>query len=979
MSYRHHRSSTCTLLALATLAAASSAKAATLVDFYNNTHPVATVTDFTNALNGLLTADQLTDIQTSTVTGLDVSAGPGDTRGPAPYSGGGITYTSISQTPAGIAYPDVGGGALGDVAVLQNPSWTGQISGLSLLPNTQYVLYAFVETVYGTTSAYTLTYGSTASTLAGVGSAVQPAALTFTTGATPSGSFMIAASAAGGGYAGFAGFALVQSTYSTIQPVTWTGLDGTAPNGTWNAVLANSWNATTGGAAATYVDGSNVTFDDSGITHNNITIDAGGVSPASVVFAHTSGNYTFAGGSINGTGDLTVSGGGTVTFNNNNGYTGQTQVANGTLVINGTIASANVSVTAATGTLTVGATGSLPAGTTLANSGGSINFNNTAQTVASLNQTGGTTTLNGTALTIGTGTIGGTIANGVANGRLITTGSVTLSNANAYTGGTTVQSGVLLAASTASVGNGPVVIQNTGTFRLIPATGAMPTPAAVYTFDNPADSGSTITNDAGPYYAATMVTGSKTAAGLGVNGGTAFNDAGGNLQVPGTIPLGSSYTLSLWFNDAQTGSGPNDYGYTTAFRADAAGYGFHEIATNSSQDLGMYAQGDKFTSAAIPFDTQWHQVTAVCDGTSTVYYLDGTAVGTVAFAAAPTDIFYIGSYNGNQTFANLIDNVYIYQSALTPAQVGSLYSFSQYGLLGTAASQQTLASPVTVNAGGTFDLNGNAVSAPSILGSGSVLLNGGDLTLGGDNSSTTLAAAVTGAGQLTKTGTGTLAIPNAVLGTNIAVIVNQGIVDFASPSAIPTGTAPMQVNKTGSTGAMVIVRNETTSDIVSRLAAGTITTTMNSGAEGVGYLSGSDLNTVQPGNGLGVTSNDVLLKHTYYGDCFLNGTVTAADFAQMDASYLLGITNATWLQGDFNYDGSVTAADYALADLGYAAFTNNGQLAAARIALDTARFGAAFTTAYAADLAAPAAVPEPASLALLATGGLLMLKRRTRR
>ncbi|MEI8197795.1 MAG: dockerin type I domain-containing protein, partial [Phycisphaerae bacterium] len=55
------------------------------------------------------------------------------------------------------------------------------------------------------------------------------------------------------------------------------------------------------------------------------------------------------------------------------------------------------------------------------------------------------------------------------------------------------------------------------------------------------------------------------------------------------------------------------------------------------------------------------------------------------------------------------------------------------------------------------------------------------------------------------------------------------------------------------------------------------------------------------------------------GDADRDGQVTAADFAQIDASWLQvqgGTANSgfTWLRGDFDYDGQITANDFAIID-----------------------------------------------------------------
>ena len=111
--------------------------------------------------------------------------------------------------------------------------------------------------------------------------------------------------------------------------------------------------------------------------------------------------------------------------------------------------------------------------------------------------------------------------------------------------------------------------------------------------------------------------------------------------------------------------------------------------------------------------------------------------------------------------------------------------------------------------------------------------------------------------------------------------------------------------------------------------------------------------------------NDVLIKYTYYGDTNLSGTVDGSDYSRIDAAY--AADKATpgamtgWFNGDFNYDGVIDGSDYTLIDN---AFNTQGASLAAQVASSTAQ------------IAAAAAVPEPASLALLGLGAVGMLGRR---
>jgi PEP-CTERM motif len=115
----------------------------------------------------------------------------------------------------------------------------------------------------------------------------------------------------------------------------------------------------------------------------------------------------------------------------------------------------------------------------------------------------------------------------------------------------------------------------------------------------------------------------------------------------------------------------------------------------------------------------------------------------------------------------------------------------------------------------------------------------------------------------------------------------------------------------------------------------------------------------------GVTpqDGDVLVKYTYYGDTNLDGKVDGTDYSRIDAGYLSGGTG--WYNGDFNYDGVIDGSDYTLIDN---AFNTQGATLSAEVASPTAQ--------VAGD---SSAVPEPASLGLLAIGAAGLLGRRRRK
>ena len=98
---------------------------------------------------------------------------------------------------------------------------------------------------------------------------------------------------------------------------------------TWDS---SAWNWNVGGLVGSYGDGDFVTFAD-GASNTGITVTGGGVSPGSVTINNATTTYSFSGGSINGSGELTKQGTGLATLSVANGYGGLTLVQGGQLVV----------------------------------------------------------------------------------------------------------------------------------------------------------------------------------------------------------------------------------------------------------------------------------------------------------------------------------------------------------------------------------------------------------------------------------------------------------------------------------------------------------------------------------------------------------------------------------------------------------------------------------------------------------------------
>jgi hypothetical protein len=130
--------------------------------------------------------------------------------------------------------------------------------------------------------------------------------------------------------------------------------------------------------------------------------------------------------------------------------------------------------------------------------------------------------------------------------------------------------------------------------------------------------------------------------------------------------------------------------------------------------------------------------------------------------------------------------------------------------------------------------------------------------------------------------------------------------------------------------------------------------------------------------GLTVPSTDVLVKYTYDGDALLTGSVTAADYLQIDNAFSYNQANPStlltgWYNGDFNYDGVINGDDYTLIDN---AFNSQGSVNFAGVSAGPTDMIASDTSQIAGETSS--AVPEPATLSVLSLAALGVLGGRRR-
>jgi autotransporter-associated beta strand protein len=540
---------------------------------------------------------------------------------------------------------------------------------------------------------------------------------------------------------------------------------GTLKNGGWqNAAWTPAWGANnlssmTIGASGTLDlwDGRPVQID---ALNGSGTITSGdGNTNVGLTMGINNGSGAFSGTIL--AGPITKSGSGTQVLSGANTYTGNTNLNGGVLQLAGPNAVQNSTVVASVNNGLAFATSQTY------NVGGLAGAGNVSLTAAG----GGPATLS----------VGGNNQSTIYGGSLTGlggltkdgTGTLSLSASQSYLGATTISNGVL------QLQGSPLV--------------------AYYNFDGTLADGSGNGNIGTANGALTYAPGMNGHQAISLNGSSSWV----SVNYSPSLANLTSYTVSAWVNASVITSdgivGTRIGGDETFdMKLDTGGTRIHGDIGNGSNWITTSADAN---GSSLSTNT-WYMVTYSVSTTGYTVYLNSTAVANGALSTTPlfmtpSETLGIGMDYRGEYFNGLMQNVSIYDTALSSANVAALFAANGVVVAGGGSKVLPTSTPVSVNATGTLDLHGVSQQVASLSdgpgGGGKVINSSGfasTLTLSpSGRAKTTFSGQIVGGSgsgiiSLVMSGSGT----EVLAGTNTytgGTTVTGGTLDFATPAATP--------------------------------------------------------------------------------------------------------------------------------------------------------------------------------------------------
>jgi fibronectin-binding autotransporter adhesin len=421
-------------------------------------------------------------------------------------------------------------------------------------------------------------------------------------------------------------------------------------------------------------------------------------------------------------------------------------------------------------------------------------------------------------------------------------GSLSLAASQAYTGRTVVQGGTL-----AVVAVGPTAMQLGFNGTAADSSGN--------------NNNATLVNS--PAYATGFLPGSQAIS---------FNGSNQYAVVPysSSLNLTGAYTVSLWEKGTLVSATSASTGGPALFSTRNGGNDDLDLQVNSAGLHGDIGTGTAYltTSAnsTISLGSGWNMITEVVNTTGYAIYVNGSLApggtgsfsGTPAFMPSSSENFSVGSQEAGtgpfgSDFNGAISQVEVFSSALSAAQVASLYNNPTFSSILPAVS------PVSLAAGATLNL-GSTQTVGSLTGAGTVtnsVATAPTLTVGTDNSSQTfsgllqngagtLSVVKTGSGMWTLAGNNTYSGNTTVNGGTLQLGTNQpgnsGATGSLGSGGLTMGNAWLSFNRSDSA---VVFPYPITSGTVSQDGSGMTTLALNNSYSGGTFINNG---TLQVGN-----------------------------------------------------------------------------------------------------------------------------------
>jgi autotransporter-associated beta strand protein/T5SS/PEP-CTERM-associated repeat protein len=699
---------------------------------------------------------------------------------------------------------------------------------------------------------------------------------------------------------------------------------------------ANSYFGKSSGATSTVtLNGTSVYTGDGTVNIADASGATGTVTLNGTSMLNAKGTFNIGG--AGGTGSLTLNDSATVTATTSLFIGGGVGGGSGTITVNGGVLNANKG-----GAQTFAIAGGTDGVGYVYNNGGTINVNgefwdgNNVGSQGLFDQTSGTTTIsdwfvvgrNGatSTLTVSGGTITRTATNTGDNNYISDPGSTTSAVNVSGTGSIVIDGGQYWlgnggdSAGTLNISeNGSFTVNNNWLAVSRNTSGA---PASVINL-----SGGSLT-DTGVYNLATS-SGTSFTIGSGGSAVGIVNQTGGILTSDSTF-VGENGTGTL-----NISGGTSFLNNTLTVGTDSSGNGTFNVNSGADITAGPITIGwENSATGVVNLNGGLLTAASVLGGSSTAAKTFNFNGGTLEPSGSTTS-FMSGLTTANVEAGGAIINTN--GDAITIAQP----------LVHAAALGATPDGGLSVSGGGTLTLVGadtytggtNVTAGTLVIGAAGALpansavsITAGTLQLAANTGGETLAS-------LSIAGNGTLDIGN----NHMILSDPSGSIDSTIESYLAAGFNGSNWNGTGGS-------------IMTSAPTGTI--------YGIGWADGAD------GGISGLTSGQLEVKYTLYGDTNLDGAVNSIDFGTMAANF--GKSGNTWDQGDFDYNGTINSIDF-----GLLAGNFGKSLGSAGDVVTAADWAALDAFAQANGLMAE--VPEPASMGMLAVGGFLVLRRRRNR